>query len=46
LLALEHHTYSEDDEEGEIKIKKKKKILFMKMAIFLGWRLEKRQKIK
>jgi hypothetical protein len=41
LPALEHHTYSEDDvEEGGIKIKKK--ILFMKMAIFLGRRWEKR----
>jgi hypothetical protein len=34
LPALEHHTYSEDDvDEGGIKIRKKKKI-FMKMAIF------------
>jgi hypothetical protein len=32
LPALEHHTYSEDDVEGGIKIK---------MAIFLGQRLVK-----
>jgi hypothetical protein len=32
--------YSEDDVEGGIKIKKK--IFFMKIAIFLGQRLEKR----
>jgi hypothetical protein len=39
---LEHHTYSEDDvEEAGIKIKKKK-FFFMKMAIFLGRKLEKR----
>jgi hypothetical protein len=42
LPALEHHTYSEDDvKEGGIKIKKKK-IFFMKMAIFLRRRSEKR----
>jgi hypothetical protein len=36
---LEHHTYSEDDvEEGGIKIKKKNKKMFMKMAIILGQR--------
>jgi hypothetical protein len=44
LPALEHHTYCEDDvEEGGIKIKKTT-FFFMKMAIFLGQRSEKRQK--
>jgi hypothetical protein len=43
LPALEHHTYSEDDVEGGIKILK---INFfpMKMAIFLGRRSEKGKK--
>jgi hypothetical protein len=42
LHALEHHTYSEYDvEEARIKIKKYL-IFFMKMAIFLGRRSEKR----
>jgi hypothetical protein len=43
LPALAYHTYREDDvEEGGIKIKKT--IFFMKMAIFLGRRSEKRFK--
>jgi hypothetical protein len=43
LPALEHHTYSEDDvEEGGIKTGREKIIFFMKMAIFLGRRSEKR----
>jgi hypothetical protein len=43
LPALEHHTYTEDGvEEGGIKIKKKKNVFLMKMAIFLGRRSEKR----
>jgi hypothetical protein len=40
---MEHHTYTEDDEEeGGIKIKKTN--FFLKMEIFLGQRSEKGQK--
>jgi hypothetical protein len=46
LPALEHHAYSEDVEEGGMKINKTNFFFLIKMEIFLGRRLEKRKKLK